>query len=68
MHRTQRVQRKVRFIWEDAIIYLFIYRPIQSMSANDWTQALDFQISKPCDDRSHSSAKIPIYFIAIWPT
>jgi len=37
------------------------------MSANDWTQALDFQISKPCDDRRNSSANIPIYFLTVLP-
>lgn len=44
---------------------LFIHSFIFPFRANNWTQALYFQISKLCDDRRHSLAKIPIYFIAI---
>lgn len=54
-----------KVLLDDTIIYVLIYFPI--LSVDDWTQALHFQISKTCDDKKHSSAKIPVCFIAILP-
>lgn len=57
--------REARFIY--VVIYVFVNFPIQSMSENDSSQALDFYISKQWDNKGHSSAEIPVYFLDSLP-